>query len=215
MNKDAILEAIKDQTHAIYKNVSHDLPFHGWHHILFVHKHALRFCEELNADPFLVAAAAYVHDLNYVAKADSITAAGKDLRVDVLKKSGVDDKTIHLIETIIDQGDIYVRDNNILPEAKALSDGDTLFKALPITPILFAKLFMDEKNIKIKKMANTIVDIQTPLFQKEIYFYSDSAQKYMKWAKTNLELWQSVVEYLDDEELSIGITGITELDHYL
>ena len=37
----------------------------------------------------------------------------------------------------------------------------------------------------------------------------------MKWAKNNLELWQNVVEYFDDETLALGQTGIADLDNYL
>lgn len=215
MNKDAILEAIRKDTFEIYQNVSHDLPFHGWHHILFVHKHALRFCEELKADPFLVAAAAYVHDLNYIAKIDSGSSAGKELRLETLSKLDIDPVIIDQIETIIRQSETSNQSKDISAEAKALSDGDNLFKALPITPILFARLFLQERNWKLEKLANGIVDIQTPLMEQDIFFYSNGAKKYTKWAKTNLELWQNVVKYLDDEELSIGVTGITELDRYL
>ena len=176
MDQDAILKKVEEETKKIYSDLPHPLPFHGWHHIFFVRKQALRFCAELKADPFLVEIAALVHDLNYVAKTDSGVAGGKDLRTTILQTCGLDQEIIGKIEDIVCYGDISTRDSDISPEAQALSDGDTLFKTLPITPILFARLFMEEKNTKLEKMARRIVEIQRPLFDQELYFYSNGAK---------------------------------------
>src|SRR4051812_21593630 len=108
MDKDAILAKVREETHRIYLNVSHELPFHGWHHIEFVRKHALRFCDELNADPFLVEIAAYVHDLNYVAKVE-LVEGGKDLRLDVLTSAGLESSLCNRIESIVKEADIASR----------------------------------------------------------------------------------------------------------
>ena len=208
MNKDAILQKITNDVQNIYKNALHELPYHGWHHIEFVHQQALRFAPELGADPFLVAIAALIHDLNYVVDANSTFHAGSSMRVELLRNNGFDEEIVQQVEQIIQQGDRTLRTADISPEAKALSDADTLFICLPITPIIFTKGFLIERSISIRKIADLIINTQKPLFEQDIFFYSDTAKKYMNWAKTNFELWGNVIEFLDDKEIFLNISDI-------
>jgi uncharacterized protein len=81
----------------------------------------------------------------------------------------------------------------------ALSDADTLFKALPITPVVLAPLYMRETGKTLRELADKIVGEQVPLRDDGIYFYSDSAKKkYESWGETNLALWVGIRDALDD-----------------
>jgi len=65
------LELLTSKIKAIYLENKDKLPFHGWHHVSFVHKKALEFAKDTGADQFLVESAALVHDLNYIIKPNS------------------------------------------------------------------------------------------------------------------------------------------------
>lgn len=189
---------------SLYKDTD-DLLFHGWHHIEFVHAKAPIFARDLGADENLTRICALVHDLNYMAKRHtySETKEGSALRHQILSSSGLHDETIATIENIIKEAATEKRHANISAPAKALSDADTLFKALPTTPILFASRFLQQTNFNIRKLALKVVSEQLPLFEQDIYFYSDTARRlYLPWAKTNLDLWQGVVAALDDPDVN-------------
>jgi uncharacterized protein len=106
------------------------------------------------------------------------------------------------IEKIVMEENVATRGDDISAEARALSDADTLFKALPITPILFASKYIQENKVDIQKLADKIVEEQKPLFDKGIYFYTDLAKNnHMKWAQGNLTLWENVKESLEDKDV--------------
>ncbi len=177
--------------------------FHGWHHVIFVKKKALDFARPINADLFFVETAALVHDLNYIVKVDSEPEEAKNFRVKILAEGGFDNSEINRIENIISESHIAARDEKISDEGKALSDADTLFKSLPITPILFAGNYLKENKVDIFALANKITSEQNQLMKKGIYFYTDLAKdKYLEWAKTNIALWNNVKESLGDEDVS-------------
>jgi uncharacterized protein len=197
------IKELERKLEVIYKEKSRDLLFHGWHHITFVRKKALDFSKELKADPFLVEAAALTHDLNYIAKKNSSPKEGESLRISFLEKSRFTKEEIEKINKIIIEENIRTRDENISREAKALSDADTLFKALPITPIIFAQKYISENDVNISKLAKKILEEQKPLLEKGIYFYSESAKKkYSAWARGNIQLWKNVNEALEDKDIT-------------
>jgi len=206
---------ISDLHHQLYQSVktlyleSGNLPFHGWHHVQFVHTKSAVFAKSLNANLELSQIAALVHDLNYLVKKGLYTkaAAGENLRHAMLAQCGASPELITTIEAIVISAELGTANSEISPEAKALSDADTLFKALPITPILFASAFLTETNLDLSTLAAMIVQNQAPLIEQNTYFYSDLAkQTYMHWATTNLQLWQGVNEALTDPDVIALLT---------
>ncbi len=190
--------SIKD----LYGKHKETLLFHGLHHITFVSKKAFFFAEAIGADVFIAESAGLVHDLNYVDKVNSKLSDGKDLRTEILSTSGYSENEIDWIERIISESHTTTRGFEMSKEAMALSDADTLFKALPITPILFSGKYFEESKSDIGKLSRKVVSEQQPLFEKGIYFYTDIAkEKYLHWAKTNLDLWANAGESLDDPDV--------------
>lgn len=186
----------------IYFQHKDKLLFHGWHHINFVRNKALMFGKNLKADPFILESTALVHDLNYIVKPNSDPKDGKQIRRDILSRTGYTKQESDWIERIINESHTANRKKNISIEAKALSDADTLFKILPTTPILFSNKCILENQIDIKKMADKIIKEQKPLLESGIYFYTKEAkQKYLRWAKINLNLWKNIQECLDDQDV--------------
>jgi uncharacterized protein len=186
----------------LYQDRSADMLFHGWHHIAFVAKKAVKFAEEFDVDVELIEAAALTHDLNYMVEVNSKPEAGKELRAKCLAEAGFSEDEIVRIDNLVMEEHTATRDAEISDAAKALSDADTLFKALPVTPILFTGNFITENHIDIGKLANKIVGEQKPLMEQGIYFYTKAAKtKYLGWAEINLKLWENVKTALDDEDV--------------
>jgi uncharacterized protein len=188
----------------LYDGKSDALPFHGWHHIDFVRSKALEFALQLNANLFIVESAALTHDLNYLIKINSNPEKGAGERRKILQMCGYEDGEINIIEKVIVDSHTGYRLHlkELSQEAMALSDADTLFKALPITPILFAYKYLSENKITISDLAQKVVDEQNPLMDADLYFYTSFAkEKYMKWANTNLALWKNVIESLQDDSV--------------
>ncbi|MFW5703066.1 MAG: HD domain-containing protein [Candidatus Dojkabacteria bacterium] len=177
------------------------LLFHGWHHIKFVHDKAIEFAKEIGADENLVAVAALVHDINYIYTEDLDPAAAEVESRGIL--SQLDEEEIDEIIEVVNTAHTANREGqNLSKEAMALSDADTLFKALPITPILFASNFIRQNKIDIKKLSEKIVSEQGPLMESGQYFYTRTAKdNYMAWAETNLEMWKNVKESLEDDSI--------------
>lgn len=189
------------------------LLFHGWHHIKFVHDKAIEFAKDLGADVVVVASAALVHDLNYVFTVQLDPEAAKLQIIDLLQKAGFDDDSIKkILEIVISAYTVNRAKESLSLEAKALSDADTLFKALPITPILFASRYITENRYDIRKLANKVVGEQEPLMKSDNYFYSKLARKmYLKWAQINLDLWKNVIDSLEDPSINEMLQNATDL----
>jgi uncharacterized protein len=176
-----------------------DMPFHGWHHVTFVTKKAKDFAEELGADVAAVTIAALLHDVNYLVAARGNASLGRSLRARLLREAGLDEDSIYLIEEIVLSSETRSRGRDISREAMALSDADTLFKALPITPVILAPLYMRETGQSMSELAQKIVGEQVPLSDDGIYFYSESAKKkYEDWGEVNLTLWVRIRDALTD-----------------
>lgn len=198
--------------HAKKISLSHKVTFHGWPHVSFVAKNARKFAVELGAKPAIAEIAGLVHDVNYLVSARSDASEGSRLRAKTLRDVGLDDDSIEVIESIVIAAQTQRRGRNISREAMALSDADTLFKALPITPVVLSPLYMRDTGLSIRELAEKIVDEQVPLREEEIYFYSESAKKrYEGWGDANLRLWSCILESLDDPSV---VELITQMEDY-
>lgn len=195
----AELIQLRKNLKCLYEQNKGKLLFHGWHHIMFVTKKAVQFAKTINADVFLVETAALVHDLNYIVKDFSEPDAGQSLREKILQDSGYSKSQAHMVERIIEEA--HNKQQNISPEAKALSDGDTLFKALPILPVLFAYKYLEQNKIDIGTLAKKIIEDQKSLFDEGVYFYTETAKKYLPWAEVNLRLWENIDASLQDKDV--------------
>lgn len=196
------LIALKSSIKELYAKHAKTLLFHGLHHVTFVSKKAAFFADSIGANVFIVESAGLVHDLNHVDGAEGKNSDGKDLRDKILSAAGYSESEITWIEKLISESHTTTRGPEMSKEAMALSDGDTLFKAIPITPILFAGKYFEESKSDIAKLSQKIIQEQKPLFDRDIYFYTDVAkEKYLHWAKTNLDLWINVNESLRDPDV--------------
>lgn len=178
------------------------LLFHGWHHISFVQKKSAEFAKSIDADLFLVESAALVHDLNYLVEPNSNPEIGGELRQTLLQRAGYDASEVERIEDIVIEAHTAYRGPTLSLEGQALSDADSVFKILPITPVLFSGKYISQNQVNLKKLAMKITSEQNPLLQSGIYFYTDFArQKYQRWAETNIGLWNQIVECMESEDV--------------
>lgn len=214
-SEDNRIAQLEKRVREIYEDCAEHLPFHGWPHIEFVRKKATQFARDRSADVAIVEAAALVHDLNYVAKRNSTPAAGAELRRECLEDAGYRSDEVGLIERLIQEAHTATRTDDISPAGSALSDADTLFKALPVTPVLLAHRYLTENGIGLRTLAEKILDEQRPLLNSKIYFYDQAvAKRYLPWARTNLELWAMVIDALSDDDVTelLDSAGLTPKD---
>lgn len=179
------------------------LLFHGWHHVKFVHDKAILFADDINANVEMVAVAALVHDLNYIFS-DSLDPFEVENETKIiLEGAGYEQDFVnHVIETIASAHTSTRLGKSLSLEAMALSDGDTVFKALPTTPILFSSKFIAETGYSLSKLAGKIVDDQRPLLDTDTYFYTDKAKEmYLEWAEIGVKLWECMADALKDESV--------------
>jgi uncharacterized protein len=189
------------------------LLFHGWHHIQFVHSKAIEFAKFLNCDVEKVAVASLVHDLNYIYSDKLEPEAARAQIIEHVQAANYPVDYANEVADLIEDSHLAYRGSRKLSEeAKALADADTLFKALPTTPILFASKFITQNKYDIEKLGHKVVDEQKPLMDSGGYFYTDLAkEKYLKWAKTNLEMWQGVLESLKDKDVKELLNTASDL----
>lgn len=179
------------------------LLFHGWHHIVFVKKKALEFGKSIKANAFLVESSTLVHDLNYILRPNSEPKQARKYREEILTKAGYPKEEIKRIESIVMESHTRTRKKKISNEGKALSDADMLFKALPITPVVFANNYITQNKVDLRELAEKITSEQNRLMKENIYFYTNLARKkYLGWAKDNLRLWNNITTALKDRDIS-------------
>jgi uncharacterized protein len=196
---EAALDQVERRVKRLCRRFAANLPFHGWHHVNFVRTKAGAFARSNGSDPAVVETAALVHDLNYIVLRNSAASEGRDLRMSVLANAGVGEDVAERIDEIVCEAEMSTRHRDISLAAQALSDADTLFKALPVTPVMLAHRYLSENGITLHELAHKIVGEQRGPHDEGYYFYSDEAKAmYSHWATANLELWQCVVEALDD-----------------
>ncbi|MGH3759396.1 HD family phosphohydrolase [Actinophytocola sp.] len=188
------------------------LPFHGWHHVSFVRSKAVQFARSNGAEVSVVETAALVHDVNYLVRRNSAAAAGAPLRMDMLARAGVVPGTARWIDDIVVEAEMANRGPDISVEAQALSDADTLFKALPVTPVMLSHRYLAENGITLRELADKILGEQQTAHDAGYYFYNpDAAAAYSTWATTNLMLWQHIRESLDDHDVAQLLDAVTAL----
>lgn len=196
------IQKLKSLLKKLYIKNSKKLLFHGLHHITFVSKKAAEFARPIGASAFLAESSGLVHDLNYIVVPNSEPEVGREMREEYLDKAGYSQQEISRIEEIIMEAHTRTRTAKISKEGKALSDGDTLFKALPTTPILFASKYIEQNKVDIAKLAHKVSSEQNKLLKSGIYFYTPQAKKkYLKWARVNLAIWDNVNEALKDDDV--------------
>ena len=189
------------------------LLFHGWHHIQFVHNKAIEFATELKCDVEKVAVSALVHDLNYIFSDKLEPEAARLQIIEYVSKSGYDESYAKAVADLIEDGHLAYRGSRELSdEAKALADADTLFKALPTTPILFASKFITQNKYDVEKLGHKVVEEQKPLMESNTYFYTEIAnKKYLAWAEINLKMWEGVLESLQDKDVKEMLKTASDL----
>lgn len=198
------LDNFRSFMEAYYQDKNADLLFHGWHHVAFVTDKATALAQEMKQDAEIIAAAALVHDLNYLVEKNSATGAGKELRQNLLAKNGFNESEIQRIESIVTSACTSSRNENISDEAKILSDADTLFKALPTTPIIFGSRYIAENNVDLQSLAHKVASQQRPLIDRDIYFYTPVyKEKYKAIAELGVSLWENVITSLKDPDVKL------------
>lgn len=196
---DQVVDRLMCRVEQIYSDTLDRLVFHGWSHVKFVHDKASQFATERDANVSLVRISALVHDLNYVVDSGSDVTAGASKRSELLSDLGLDCNLISCIERIVVQASIARRQRRVSVEVACLSDADTLYKALPVTPVLLSHRYMKETGLTLRELAHKIVAEQDGKLNEGFYFYDHSlTEKYGEWAKANLGLWRAINEAIDD-----------------
>jgi uncharacterized protein len=194
-----VAAAVERDVRLLYARHDTRLPFHGWHHVRFVRDKAMEFAAQNSSDVRLVGVAALVHDVNYLVRRNSSAAAGRELRMDLLTSAGASADLARRIDRVVCEAEMATRHRNISVEAQALSDADTLFKALPITPVVLAHRYLAETGASLRGLAHKIVGEQQGRLDQGFYFYNrHAAERYSDWAVANLTLWQCILASLDD-----------------
>ncbi len=206
------LASVDAQVRRLCARYARRLPFHGWHHVSFVRSKAVQFARANGAEVSVVETAALVHVGNYRVGRNSPAAAGAELRLGVLARAGVATAIANWIDEIVVEAEMANRGPDISMEAQALSDADTLFKALPVTPVMLSHRYLAENGITLRELADKIVGEQQSAHDAGYYFYNpDAAAAYSRWAATNLMLWQHIRESLDDHDVADLLDALTAL----
>lgn len=206
----SVIVEVERRVRRLCEDLAAKLQFHGWHHVSFVRDKSVHFAGRNGAACDVVEVAALVHDLNYMVRRNSLPTDGAALRRKVLFVSGLSMGDIDWIERIVLEAEMRTRHRDISLEAQALSDADTLFKALPVTPVVLAHRYLQENGITLRELAHKIVGEQAGKADDGYYFYDrEAAETYTKWAEANLALWKCIVESLDDPCVEDLLTAIT------
>lgn len=196
-------EVLSTHVRTLLEDQAATVPFHGWAHTNFVRNKAVAFAEERGADVALVEAAALVHDLNYLVEPNSPPSAGRAMRSELLTTCGYAVHEIERIEQIVDAAHITHRREQVDPETACLSDADTMYKILPITPVLFSHRYLAENGMNLRDLAQKIIREQAEKLEKNYYFYDQRlTNRYQRWTEANLGLWQVILDSLSDPDVA-------------
>jgi uncharacterized protein len=147
--------------------------------------------------------------LNYLVRKNSEPEAGRRLRRRFLTDAGYGQPEIARVEDIIEEAHTATRTARISVEGSALSDADTLFKALPMTPVVFSHLYLSENGVGLRELGRKILDEQLPLVEQGIYFYNpELSERYLPWAQANIALWQQIMASLDDPDVQFLLDAV-------
>lgn len=194
-----VADSVRRRVKRLYSRHRARLPFHGWHHVHFVSEKGREFARLNGADAELVGVAGLVHDLNYLVRPNSTAADGRYLRMNLLARAGASIELARRVDDVVCAAEMSTRGRDISLEAQALSDADTLFKAVPITPVLLAHRYLAENRVSLRRLASKIIGDQQGVYDEGFYFYNPAvAARYSEWARANLRLWQCIAEALDD-----------------
>lgn len=200
---DQCIEQLDARVREMFTTESDVVPFHSWSHTQFVRSKAVQFAQQRRAQVWLVEAAALVHDLNYLVESNSTPLSGTTIRAEVLRECGFARSDIQRIERIIACAHTAWRGRQVDVETACLSDADTLYKALPITPVLFSHRYLSENGISLSELARKIVVEQAHKLEDDYYFYDpELTERYGRWAAANLQLWQAVLESIEDPDVA-------------
>lgn len=178
------------------------LLYHGWPHARFVTKHAMELAQSHGVDEAIIGSAALVHDLNYLIRPNSEPTVGAGLIADRMRVAGYPPSQVTKVIQIVDEANLATRGPKISIEAACLSDADTLFKALPFTPLLLAPAYLAENRVSLRDLAMQIVTEQEGRLKDGYYFYfSEVKERYTDWARENIAMWRRISDALADEEL--------------
>ncbi|MEU4767221.1 HD family phosphohydrolase [Actinosynnema sp. NPDC023794] len=204
------ISEVEGEVWRLCRDLAAKLQFHGWHHVSFVRDKAVHFARRNSSDETLVEVAALVHDVNYMVRRNSLPVDGRKLRLDILARAGVPDEVAARVDAVVEEAEMRTRHRDISLEAQALSDADTLFKALPVTPVVLAPKYLEENGITLKELAHKIVGEQRGKHDEGYYFYDpEAAATYSRWATANLELWSCIVESLDDPTVNELLSAVS------
>lgn len=196
-------ENLASRVRSLLDERADDVPFHGWGHTGFVRNKAVEFAKTRDADVELVEAAALVHDLNYVVAPNSDPSAGQSVRSELLAASGFPTDKIDRIEEVIDGAHTEHREEHVDVETACLSDADTLYKVLPITPVLFAHKYLAENDVQLGDLARKIIREQADKLVHGYFFYDQKlTHRYRSWTEANLGLWEAILDSLSDPDVS-------------
>lgn len=197
------VKMLADEVKRRLEEHAHKLPFHGWPHTDFVRTKAVEFAAGRGADVVLVEATALVHDINYLVEPNSPPSAGLALRAQLLRECDFSAVEIKRIEEIIEGAHTEYRGRHVDLETACLSDADTLYKTLPITPVLYAHRYLDENGLELGELARKIVEEQVHKHDDNYYFYDAGlAEEYGEWIDVNLGLWKAIQQALADPAIA-------------
>lgn len=180
------------------------VPYHGWPHVHFVTQNAMRLAQNHGAESALVGSTALVHDLNYLVQPDSQPLVGDELASRYLKAAGFDDLHIARALQIVKEANLSTRGPNVSLEVACLSDADTLFKVLPLVPVLQTPSYLAENQTTLRDLAQKIVDDQLIRLDSGYFFYlSEVESQYLGWAHESVSMWQRVLDALGDPEIAM------------
>ncbi|MDT0169453.1 HD domain-containing protein [Pseudarthrobacter sp. BRE9] len=188
---------------------SDDIPYHGWPHVRFVADHGARLAAAVGADSDLVAAAGLVHDLNYLVRPGSQVKEGITLMRKYLRDAGYNSSQMDRVTSIVLEADLATRGPIVSSEVACLSDADSLFKVLPVTPVLLARDYLKENHVSLKELAESIIGEQASRLEEGYYFYTDEAKDlYDGLARQSIIMWNSILESLENDEVSLLVEDI-------
>jgi hypothetical protein len=72
------------------------------------------------------------------------------------------------------------RHRHISLEAQALSDADTLFKVLPITPVVLAHRYLAENGVTLRELADKIVGEQRPVHDSGFLLLRPHGERHLR-----------------------------------
>lgn len=198
----ATLDELRHMLKDIYVKRCQDVPFHGWHHLEFVEAKVREFAPMIGADLLVCSLAALVHDVNHLVVPGSRVATGLDLMHSLLRQVGIDEQLATRVERVVSQAETASRGRDLDVEAQVLSDADSVYKVLPITPVLLVPRYLSETGMDIAALADRILTEQLPLEEEGIYFYiPEVKRRYGAWATSNLTLWSNIVTSLRDPDI--------------